>query len=216
MIGQLIKTQPLAKPSEAELHQAMLNGIREKGLGVLNWTPEAEQLRLRLHCAAQWLPEEAWPAVDDASLLASLEAWLLPQMNGVHLRALKALDLRQALQDWLPWPLRQKLDCELPTHYTVPTGSRPAIRYHAENPPALAVRMQEMFGHDAGDRRGRVPLVLELLSPAQRPLQITRDLSAFWQGSYREVQKEMKDAIRSTSGRTIRPTPPDPPQQKYS
>ncbi|MBN0537892.1 hypothetical protein JTM59_33730, partial [Pseudomonas aeruginosa] len=67
VIGQLvIKTQPLAKPSEAELHQAMLNGIREKGLGVLNWTPEAEQLRLRLHCAAQWLPEEAWPAVDDA------------------------------------------------------------------------------------------------------------------------------------------------------
>ncbi|MFW4194717.1 ATP-dependent helicase HrpB [Klebsiella sp. 10982] len=196
VIGQLvIKTQPLAKPSEAELHQAMLNGIREKGLGVLNWTPEAEQLRLRLHCAAQWLPEEAWPAVDDASLLASLEAWLLPQMNGVHsLRALKALDLRQALQDWLPWPLRQKLDRELPTHYTVPTGSRLAIRYHAENPPALAVRMQEMFGEATNPviAEGRVPLVLELLSPAQRPLQITRDLSAFWQGSYREVQKEMK------------------------
>ena len=194
--GQLvIKTQPLAKPSEAELHQAMLNGIREKGLGVLNWTPEAEQLRLRLQCAAQWLPEEAWPAVDDASLLASLEAWLLPQMNGVHsLRALKALDLRQALQDWLPWPLRQKLDRELPTHYTVPTGSRLAIRYHAENPPALAVRMQEMFGEATTPviAEGRVPLVLELLSPAQRPLQITRDLSAFWQGSYREVQKEMK------------------------
>ncbi|HHS9510232.1 ATP-dependent RNA helicase HrpB [Klebsiella quasipneumoniae] len=194
--GQLvIKTQPLAKPSEAELHQAMLNGIREKGLAVLNWTPEAEQLRLRLQCAAQWLPEEAWPAVDDASLLASLEAWLLPQMNGVHsLRALKALDLRQALQDWLPWPLRQKLDRELPTHYTVPTGSRLAIRYHAENPPALAVRMQEMFGEATTPviAEGRVPLVLELLSPAQRPLQITRDLSAFWQGSYREVQKEMK------------------------
>ncbi|MGF0960466.1 ATP-dependent helicase C-terminal domain-containing protein, partial [Klebsiella pneumoniae] len=188
-------TQPLAKPSEAELHQAMLNGIREKGLGVLNWTPEAEQLRLRLHCAAQWLPEEAWPAVDDASLLASLETWLLPQMNGVHsLRTLKALDLRQALQDWLPWPLRQKLDRELPTHYTVPTGSRLAIRYHAENPPALAVRMQEMFGEATTPviAEGRVPLVLELLSPAQRPLQITCDLSAFWQGSYREVQKEMK------------------------
>ncbi|MEN3203839.1 ATP-dependent helicase HrpB [Klebsiella pneumoniae] len=196
VIGQLvIKTQPLAKPSEAELHQAMLNGIREKGLGVLNWTPEAEQLRLRLHCAAQWLPEEAWPAVDDASLLASLETWLLPQMNGVHsLRTLKALDLRQALQDWLPWPLRQKLDRELPTHYTVPTGSRLAIRYHAENPPALAVRMQEMFGEATTPviAEGRVPLVLELLSPAQRPLQITCDLSAFWQGSYREVQKEMK------------------------
>lgn len=193
VIGQLvIKTQPLAKPSEAELHQAMLNGIREKGLGVLNWTPEAEQLRLRLHCAAQWLPEEAWPAVDDASLLASLETWLLPQMNGVHsLRALKALDLRQALQDWLPWPLRQKLDRELPTHYTVPTGSRLAIRYHAENPPALAVRMQEMFGEATTPviAEGRVPLVLELLSPAQRPLQIIRDLSAFWQGATARCRK---------------------------
>ena len=195
-IGRLvIKTQPLAKPSEEELHQAMLNGIREKGLSVLSWTPEAEQLRLRLHCAARWLPEEAWPAVDEASLLASLEQWLLPQMAGVHsLRALKALDVRQALQNWLPWPLRQKLDSELPTHYTVPTGSRIAIRYHDENPPALAVRMQEMFGEATTPTiaQGRVPLVLELLSPAQRPLQITRDLGAFWQGSYREVQKEMK------------------------
>lgn len=195
-IGQLvIKTQPLAKPSEEELHQAMLNGIRDKGLSVLNWTPEAEQLRLRLHCAAQWLPEEAWPAVDETSLLESLEEWLLPQMAGVHsLRALKALDVRQALQNWLPWPLRQKLDSELPTHYTVPTGSRIAIRYHDENPPALAVRMQEMFGEATTPMiaQGRVPLVLELLSPAQRPLQITRDLGAFWQGSYREVQKEMK------------------------
>lgn len=107
------------------------------------------------------------------------------------LRALKALDLRQALQDWLPWPLRQKLDCELPTHYTVPTGSRLAIRYHAENPPALAVRMQEMFGEATTPviAEGRVPLVLELLSPAQRPLQITRDLSAFWQGATARCRK---------------------------
>ncbi|VFS66151.1 ATP-dependent RNA helicase HrpB [Raoultella terrigena] len=173
----------------------MLNGIREKGLSVLNWTAEAEQLRLRLHCAAQWLPEEAWPAVDETSLLATLEAWLLPQMSGVHsLRALRALDIRQALQNWLPWPLRQKLDSELPTHYVVPTGSRIAIRYHEENPPALAVRMQEMFGEATTPTiaQGRMALVLELLSPAQRPLQITRDLSAFWQGAYREVQKEMK------------------------
>lgn len=195
-IGQLtLKVQPLAKPSETELHQAMLNGIREKGLAVLNWTPEAEQLRLRLHCAAQWLPEETWPAVDDASLLASLEAWLLPQMAGVHsLRALKALDVSQAIQQWLPWSLRQRLDSELPSHYTVPTGSRVTLRYHEENPPVLAVRMQEMFGEAATPTiaRGRVALVVELLSPAMRPLQITRDLSAFWQGAYREVQKEMK------------------------
>lgn len=195
-IGELVvKVQPLAKPSEEELHQAMLNGIRDKGLAVLNWTPEAEQYRLRLHCAAKWLPEQPWPAVDDASLLASLESWLLPQMQGVHsLRALKAINLHTALQNLLPWSLRQQLDSELPAHYTVPTGSRIAIRYHDENPPVLAVRMQEMFGEAATPMiaQGRVALVLELLSPAQRPLQITRDLSAFWQGAYRDVQKEMK------------------------
>ncbi|EAO6762603.1 ATP-dependent helicase HrpB [Salmonella enterica] len=195
-IGQLtVNVQPLAKPSEEELHQAMLNGIRDKGLAVLNWTPEAEQFRLRLHCAAKWLPEYDWPAVDEASLLATLENWLLPHMTGVQsLRSLKSLNVTQALRGLLDYPMQQRLDSELPGHYTVPTGSRITIRYHEDNPPALAVRMQEMFGEASTPTlaQGRVPLVLELLSPAQRPLQITRDLSAFWQGAYREVQKEMK------------------------
>lgn len=195
-IGSLtVKVQPLAKPSEEELHQAMLNGIRDKGLSVLNWTPEAEQFRLRLQCAAIWLPEYDWPAVDEDSLLATLERWLLPHMSGVHsLRALKAVNVGQALRDLLDWSMLQRLDSELPAHYTVPTGSRIAIRYHEDNPPVLAVRMQEMFGEAKTPTiaQGRVPLVLELLSPAQRPLQVTSDLSAFWQGSYREVQKEMK------------------------
>ncbi|ECO8339649.1 ATP-dependent helicase HrpB, partial [Salmonella enterica] len=195
-IGQLtVNVQPLAKPSEEELHQAMLNGIRDKGLAVLNWTPEAEQFRLRLHCAAKWLPEYDWPAVDEASLLATLENWLLPHMTGVQsLRSLKSLNVTQALRGLLDYAMLQRLDSELPGHYTVPTGSRITIRYHEDNPPALAVRMQEMFGEASTPTlaQGRVPLVLELLSPAQRPLQITRDLSAFWQGAYREVQKEMK------------------------
>lgn len=195
-IGQLtVKVQPLAKPSEDELHLAMLNGIRDRGLDVLNWTPEAVQLRLRLQCAAKWLPEYDWPAVDDQTLLANLERWLLPHMAGVHsLKNLKSLNIHQALLGLLDYPLQQRLVSSLPTHYTVPTGSRIAIRYHEDNPPALAVRMQEMFGEASTPTiaEGRVPLVLELLSPAQRPLQITRDLSAFWQGAYREVQKEMK------------------------
>ncbi|EOC1340570.1 ATP-dependent helicase HrpB [Cronobacter dublinensis] len=195
-VGQLVlKTQPLSKPSEEELHQAMLNGIREKGLSVLNWTPEAEQLRLRLHCAARFLPEHSWPDVSDEALLASLDVWLLPELRGVHsLRALKNINLAQALLHLLDWQQRQRLDSALPGHYTVPTGSRIAIRYHEENPPALAVRIQEMFGEAETPviAEGRVPLTLELLSPAQRPLQITRDLSAFWRGAWKEVQKEMK------------------------
>ncbi len=195
-IGQLVlKVQPLAKPSEEELHQAMLNGIRERGLTVLNWTPHAQQLRVRLACAARWLPEQLWPEVSDEALLRELDTWLLPEMRGVHsLRALKNIDMTKALQNLLDWRARQRLDSALPTHYTVPTGSQIALRYDEDNPPVLAVRMQEMFGEAQTPviAEGRVPLVLELLSPALRPLQITRDLTAFWQGAYREVQKEMK------------------------
>lgn len=195
-IGKLVITvQQREKPSEEEMQQAILTGIREKGPGCLNWTPQAEQLRLRLSCAARWLPEYSWPAVDDESLLASLEQWLLPEMRGVQsLNGLKKIDLTRALGHLLDWSVRQRLDSVLPTHYTVPTGSQIAIRYSEDNPPVLAVRMQEMFGESTTPciAEGRIPLVLELLSPAQRPLQITRDLTAFWKGAYPEVQKEMK------------------------
>ena len=195
-VGQLVlKSQPLAKPDEQELHAAMLRWVRSKGLSVLNWTPQAEQLRLRLVCAAQWLPEEEWPAADEPALLERLERWLLPAMNGVRdARGLRQLDCAAALLQLLTWSQRQQLDTALPTHYTVPTGSRLPIQYSADKPPALAVRLQEMYGeaHNPSVAAGRIPLVLELLSPAQRPLQITRDLAAFWNGAYREVQKEMK------------------------
>ncbi|WP_215786546.1 ATP-dependent helicase HrpB [Pantoea dispersa] len=195
-IGALIlRAQPQARPEPEILHPAMLRWIREKGLAVLGWTPEAEQLRVRLQCAAQWLPEEAWPTLDDDTLLASLEHWLLPEMGTVRdLKGLQSVNLVSALLHLLTWSQRQRLDTVLPTHYTVPTGSRLPIRYDAEKPPALAVRMQEMFGEaqNPAVADGRVPLVLELLSPAHRPLQITRDLAAFWRGAYPEVQKEMK------------------------
>ena len=195
-IGVLtLKSQPLAKPDAEVLHPAMLRWIREKGLEALNWTPQAQQLRLRLQCAAQWLPEEQWPTMDNDVLLATLESWLLPEMNGVRdMKDLRQISLVSALLHLLTWSQRQRLDSELPTHYTVPTGSRLPIRYDSEKPPALAVRLQEMFGEAQNPTiaQGRVALVLELLSPAQRPLQITRDLAAFWQGAYPQVQKEMK------------------------
>lgn len=195
-IGELVvRSQPLAKPPQDVLIPALLNGIRDKGLGVLPWGPEAVQLRLRLQCAARWLPEIAWPAVDDDALLSSMETWLEPEIQQVtSLQSLQNIDLVKALYNLLDWSLRQRLDSALPTHYTVPTGSRIVIRYHADNPPVLAVRMQEMFGEAATPlvAEGRVPVTLELLSPAQRPLQVTSDLAGFWDGAYREVQKEMK------------------------
>lgn len=125
----MLKSQLLAKPDEQELHAAMLRWVRSKGLSVLNWTPQAERLRLRLVCAAQWLPEEAWPAADEPALLARLERWLLPAMSGVRdARCLRQLDCAAALLQLLTWSQRQQLDTVLPTHYTVLTGSRLPIQ----------------------------------------------------------------------------------------
>ncbi|GAA0475332.1 MULTISPECIES: ATP-dependent helicase HrpB [Tatumella] len=196
VIGSLILTsRPGERPAAAQLHQAMLRWVRAKGLSVLPWTPAAEQIRARLACAGEWLNDADWPPVTDDALLDSLEQWLLPEMATVtDARSFNTINISTALLHLITWSQRQRLDSALPTHYTVPTGSRVLIRYNTEQPPVLAVRMQEMFGEAdtpviAG---GRIPLVLELLSPAMRPLQITRDLAGFWQGAYREVQKEMK------------------------
>ncbi|MGQ5290618.1 ATP-dependent helicase HrpB [Pectobacterium actinidiae] len=190
-----LRTRPLNKPSDEALQQAMLSWIREQGIDALNWDAAALQLRARLQCAHQWLPEVEWPRVDDDTLLATLDSWLLPSLAGVRdLRALHQINLSDALLRLLDWSLRQRLDSALPTHYTAPGGSRLPIAYYDDKPPVLSVRMQEMFGEQQSPllAEGRVALVLELLSPAQRPLQITRDLAAFWQGTYRDVQKEMK------------------------
>ncbi|MDN5680138.1 MAG: ATP-dependent helicase HrpB [Ewingella sp.] len=195
-VGRLVlKANPQAKPDDADLQQALIDWVRQQGLASLNWSVAAEQLRLRLTCAAKWMPEADWPAMDDQSLLDGLEHWLSPSLNGVRsLKMLQQVDLHDALLRLLDWHQRQRLDKALPTHYTVPTGSRLPIRYYADQPPILSVRMQEMFGEERSPMlaEGRVAVVLELLSPAQRPLQITADLAAFWQGTYREVQKEMK------------------------
>ncbi len=195
-VGRLVlKAQSLARPSDEALQSALLHWVREHGLHVLSWDEQAEQLRTRWQCAARWMPEEQWPIVDDDSLLGKLELWLQPSLSGVRdLHKLRQVNIAEALTRLLNWQLRQQLDTELPTHYTVPTGSRLPIRYYVDRPPVLAVRLQEVFGeqHSPMLANGRVAVVLELLSPAHRPLQITGDLAAFWQGAYREVQKEMK------------------------
>lgn len=195
-IGRLtLREQSMPRPSDELICQAMLAWVAEQGIGVLGWDDAAQQLRQRIMCARQWLPELDWPAVDDDALLATLERWLLPSLTGVRdARALRAINLSEALLRLLDWSLRQRLDSALPSHYTVPTGSRLPLRYQQGEAPKLAVRMQEMFGQHQTPSvaEGRVPLVLELLSPARHPLQITRDLAGFWQGAYVEVQKEMK------------------------
>ena len=194
--GKLIlKRQLQGEPDAAKASEALLNAVMRKGLSVLNWNAKADSLLVRARCATQWLPELALPAMDEKSLLADAEMWLLPYMNGMKtLKALAKLDVAQALTARLGWDKAQALDVALPTHYQVPTGSRYPIRYLVGQQPVLAVKLQEMFGekHSPQLANGKVSVVLELLSPAQRPLQITQDLAAFWQGSYNEVKKEMK------------------------
>lgn len=196
VLGELVLSQrPLTDLSDEQKGRCLLQGIRRKGLHVLPWDEASEGLLARLRCAADWLPDEGWPAMDDDSLLARLEEWLLPAVSGMtRLEQLKRLNLVEVLRQSLPWPLPRRLDEALPSHFQAPTGSRVRIRYEPGQAPVIPVRIQEMFGQASTPcvADGRVPLVVELLSPAQRPLQITADLAAFWAGSYGEVKKEMK------------------------
>ncbi|MCX7126495.1 ATP-dependent helicase HrpB [Aeromonas sp.] len=196
VLGELVLSQrPLTELSDEQKGRCLLQGIRRKGLHVLPWDESSEGLLARLRCARDWLPDEGWPAMDNDSLLADLEQWLLPAVSGMtRLEQLKKLNLGDILRQSLPWPLPKRLDEALPSHFAAPTGSRVRIRYQPGQAPVIPVRIQEMFGQGSTPcvADGRVPLVVELLSPAQRPLQITADLAAFWAGSYEQVKKEMK------------------------
>lgn len=195
-IGRLvIHRHALAEPSLEKMTQALLNYVQRKGLSVLNWNPESQEWLARARCACEWLPEEAWPDMSDEGLLTALEQWLAPYLIGIRsVKELHSVSVLDALIAYVAWPLNQQLDDWLPTHHQLPTGNRKKIRYQAGCDPILSVRMQEVFGEQSSPliAKGRVAIVMELLSPAQRPLQVTRDLASFWQGAYREVQKEMK------------------------
>ncbi|EOV6283461.1 ATP-dependent helicase HrpB [Vibrio parahaemolyticus] len=195
-LGQLvIERVSLPNPGKEKMTQALLTYVRRQGLSSLNWKPAAESLLERIRCAVDWLPEQAWPMFDEASLLDSLDEWLEPYMTSVaSVKDLSKINLVEALNARLGWPLNQHLDEWLPEHYQLPTGTKKRIRYQHGHEPVLSVRMQEVFGESTSPTVaiGRKRLVLELLSPAQRPLQVTSDLAAFWNGSYKDVQKEMK------------------------
>jgi ATP-dependent helicase HrpB len=195
-LGQLvIDSRPLNQPDPQRITQAMLDGIRRLGLDCLPWDDKLRQWQARVMSLRQWLAEDDWPDVGDATLLRTLDDWLGPYLNGIGRRGhLRRLDLAGILRSRLDWSRQKRLDELAPTHLQVPGGSRLRLRYTPGEPPLLAVKLQEMFGLTDTPRiaGGRIAVMLHLLSPAQRPVQITRDLAGFWHNTYPEVKKELK------------------------
>ncbi|WP_018263258.1 ATP-dependent helicase HrpB [Methylobacterium sp. WSM2598] len=183
----------LPVPADEASARLLARGIAGLGLAALPWSRAAAQWRERVSFLRR-AEGEPWPDVSDAALAAAAEDWLAPHLLGLtRLDEIGPERLAEALHALLPWTLRARLDAEAPTHVEVPTGSRLPIDYGAEE-PVLAVRVQELFGLAAHPTigGGRVPLVLHLLSPAQRPIQITRDLPGFWRGSWAAVRADMR------------------------
>jgi ATP-dependent helicase HrpB len=189
----VISERMLPPPTGADADRAILDALREHGLSLLPWSKEAETLRQRL----SWLHRglgAPWPDVSDAALMERLDDWLPPFLSGASsLNAIDAGALSSGLISLVPHDLQRRIEALAPTHFDAPSGSRVPIRYDGEW-PVLAVRVQELFGLDrhpsiAG---GSVPLTLELLSPAHRPIQTTRDLPGFWRGSWADVRADMR------------------------
>jgi len=184
---------PWEDPDPDQVAAALLEGIRLEGLDALPWDREARQVQQRIRFMAALEP--GWPDVSDEALAASLADWLGPHVRGLRRRdEVQRLRLAPLLLEMLTWEQRRALDEAAPTHIAVPSGSRHAIDYSDPNAPVLAVRLQEVFGWTETPRvgRGRVPLTLHLLSPAHRPVQVTRDLASFWREGYFLVRKELR------------------------
>ncbi|MDP2562131.1 ATP-dependent helicase HrpB [Psychrobium sp. 1_MG-2023] len=190
----IIKEQPLSKPDLSMLNQALSDGLRAKGLSYLNLSKTETQLLQRLQFAHNNEPE-LWPDYSEAALLHELSEWLEPFYDGAKkLTALKQINLSDALLSRLDWPQQQQLAQLYPTHLTVASGSNIRLDYSDGEQVKLSVRIQELFGTMVNPSVGRnqLPVLVEMLSPAQRPIQLTKDLVSFWHGSYDEVKKDMK------------------------
>ena len=201
-----LSEQPIAIVPDAASARMLAQGIVRLGVGRLPWTAALRQWRDRVMFLRRTQGEE-WPDLSDDALAASTVDWLAPALAGkTALGEFTSAEFAQALQAFLPWALRRRLDAEAPSHFGAPSGSAVPIDYAAPEGPRLAIRLQELFGLDRHPAvaAGRVPLVLELLSPAHRPVQVTRDLPGFWRGSYGAVRAEMR-------GRYPRHSWPDDP-----
>jgi len=196
-LGALVLSeQALAKPDPSLISQALLQGIRQRGLNSLAWTPELRQWRARVRLLRRTEGIDSnWPDLSDEMLLRTLEEWLGPYLDGITtLERVQRINLATPLHALLAWDQQRQLERLAPTHLTVPSGSNVRLDYETDDLPVLAVRLQEMFGCKDTPRvvDGQVPVMLHLLSPAHRPVQVTKDLASFWAHAYHEVKKELR------------------------
>ncbi|MGA2777690.1 MAG: ATP-dependent helicase HrpB [Steroidobacteraceae bacterium] len=197
-LGALVlETAEIGDPDAQAMQSAMLAGLRQMGLAALPWTADLRQWQARVSMMRRFAvpAPDPWPDLSDAALLSSLEEWAPPWLVGLARREhLSRMDLKEALRGRLTYAQREILEREAPTHWVVPSGSRISLDYLDGEVPTLSVRLQEMFGLTATPSiaAGRVALLLKLLSPAGRPVQVTRDLLSFWSRGYHEVKKDLK------------------------
>jgi ATP-dependent helicase HrpB len=194
-LGALVlRESHVAEPDPDDVAAALLQSIADEGLDSLPWTAPARQLQQRVLFLRSLEPED-WPDLSDHALATTLAGWLAPYLGGVRRRDdLRRIDLTTILSGLVPPQQRRRLDELAPSHLVVPSGSRLPIDYSDPDAPTLAVRIQELFGLAETPRiaRGRVPLTLHLLSPAHRPVQVTRDLASFWATTYFDVRKDLR------------------------
>ena len=199
--GIVLDSRPLPAPDRSRYAEALVDAVRQLGVAVLPWTPALEQWRARVRCLRIWVPGLDLPDLSDPALLDTAPAWLQPALAGMsRLDALTPAAFGNALHALLDWNLQRELDRLAPTRLPVPSGLDRQVEYAFDEAtgepvaPILAVKLQELFGLAETPRiaDGQVPLMLHLLSPGGRPLQVTRDLRGFWDRTYPEVRKEMK------------------------
>jgi len=195
LIGEIVvEEKNLANPSSEKILQAMLDGIRRMGLEALPWCRRSQQLRARVALLRRERPQEGWPRLDDTYLMDDL-GWLSPYINGIRSAGdLQQLNMFTVLEGLLGFQKLQRLEHLAPAVLPVASGSKVRLEYQNQGVPVLAVRLQEMFGTVETPRicGGRVKVLLHLLSPAMRPVQVTDDLEGFWRRSYKEVKKELQ------------------------
>jgi ATP-dependent helicase HrpB len=196
-IGNLIlSSRPIVNISAAHRTQILVNALQAEGMKLLQWGVEHRNWQARVMSLRKWRPEEGWPDVSDENLIATAEEWLTPFLNEVYKPSdFHRLNINQIISTLLPWELANKLDKLAPVSIIVPSGSMIRINYTMTGEtPILEVRLQEMFGllETPTVNEGRTKLMLHLLSPGYKPVQVTQDLKSFWQTAYHDVRKELR------------------------